>query len=464
MDFSTHKTRQKQITHAMAVTVFTIATTITAAWWSIWVGLLEVAGVTVFVLTLLKPSWFFTIIYPPLIMVGQLPLTIGEMTVSLERALVVVGGMGLVGGIFVIKRLQLHAVSKTVLFGALILVSSNLVAMVLSPSEQGGLVVLGLIQRVVLGYFVFISFREPKEILTVFRVFLAASFIASLVTLWTFLTEGSLATIRVGSYSVDALDLDLSLWRGLARTGAGNTMALWLAIGMLWQTTTREGRTFWIVAILWFGILSLFALRREVLVTVAAGLAWLFWRYPGRVRRYTIFFSAIMVAGSLFFILVSPEWMSRLLEETVEEFYSGEDSRTVLLLRFTPAAFMASPLFGYGPGNYEITQFRFSDTVTSQILFSGGVAAHNSWSSVAIEAGAGALVGFCLLLWGVGKPLFKSLRTPNRQLLALWSIAPLVFFQLLMSLFFGDALRQSVTWFWFGVLLALERLPTRAST
>ena len=446
------------MTHAVAVAVFTTVTVIAAALWSVWVGLLGVVGLTVLVLTLLNPSWFFTAIYPPFIMLGQVPLIIGEVTISLERALVIVGGIGLIGGIFVTKRLRMHPLPKSVFFGSMLLLGSYLAAMLLFPSDHGQSVVLGLYQKAILGYFVFISFREPKELYMVIKLFLAASFIASLFTLYVYYTEGSLSTIRLATYNPDEIDLDLSLLRGLARAGAGNTMALWLAIGMLWQTSSREGRTFWVAVILWFGVLSLFALRREALVTIALGLVWLLWRHPGRHRRYTMLLILLMVAGIVLFIMASPEWMDRLTGETVEDFASGEDPRLVLLFSFTPTAFLASPLIGYGPGNYEAIQRHFPEAVTSTILMYGGVAAHNSWSATAIEAGAGALIGFCLMLWGIGRHLFNALQTQDTSLTVLWSIAPLLFFQLVMTLFFGDALKTTVTWFWFGVLLALVRM------
>lgn len=464
MDFTARKTQQKKITHAIAVAAFTAATVISAALWSVWVGLLGVIGLTVLVLTLLNPSWFFTAIYPPFIMLGQVPLIIGEVTISLERALVIVGGIGLVGGIFVTKRLRMHPLPKSVFFGSILLLGTYLVAMLLLPADHGDLVVLGLYQKAILGYFVFISFRDPKELHTVIKLFLAASFVASLFTLYVYFTEGSLATIRMASYSLDEMDLDLSLLRGLARAGAGNTMALWLAIGMLWQSSSREGRMFWVVAILWFGLLSLFALRREALATIALGLTWLLWRHPGRNRRYTMLLILLMVVAVLSFVMVSPEWMDRLTGETVEDFVSGEDPRMVLLFSFTPTAFLASPLIGYGPGNYHLTQMYFPDAVTSGILLYGGISPHNSWSAAAIEAGIGALIGFCLMLWGIGRPLLKTLKTQDPKLLALWSIAPLLFFQLLMSLFFGDALKLTVTWFWFGVLLAFERMTEKIAS
>ncbi len=458
MDFLARRIQRKKVTHAILVGAFTIATSLTAAVWSAWAGLLGVISFTVLILTLLKPSWFFTAIYPPFIIVGQVPLTIGTTTISLERALVIVGGIGLVGGLFVAKRLRTDSVSKSVFLGTLIFLVAYLLAMILRPAEYGSVIVLGFYQKAILGYFVFISFREPEELWTALKLFLTASFIASLFTLWVYFEEGTLATIRLSSYGADDLSFETSLFRGLARAGAGNTMALWVAICMLWQTRRREGRVFWTGLILWFGVLSLFALRRETLVTIAVGLVWLVWRHPGRHRRYTILASLLMVVGLWFFIMVSPEWMDRLMGETVDEFSYATDPRMALLFRFTPAAFMESPLIGYGPGNYEATQFQFSETLPSLLLQLGGLAPHNSWSGVVIEAGAGALIGFCMLLWGVGRPLFKSLKTQATMAIALWNIAPLLFLQLIMSLFFGDALKLTVTWFWFGFLLALERM------
>jgi len=306
-----------------------------------------------------------------------------------------------------------------------------------------------------MAYMVFLSFRGQPAFLRALRLFLAASLVASFFTVVVYLQQNTLALIRVGSY-LGGETLGESLFQGIARAGAGNTMALWIAMFFWGRARQRANRSAWGVLVLWLGIVSLFALRRETLVTLVAGLALIAGRRLVAARRL-LGMGAALLAGAASFVLLSPEWTSRLTGETVGQLASFTDPRITLLFRFTPTAAAGSPWVGYGPGNYAATQLLFPQAVTTWILGKGGVPAHNVWSAAVVEAGVVALGGLCLFLYGVGRPLWQPRRCDDKGLSSLWAFAPLIFLQLLISMFFGFAVALPVIWFWIGFLLALER-------
>lgn len=159
-------------------------------------------------------------------------------------------------------------------------------------------------------------------------------------------------------------------------------------------------------------------------------------------------------------VMLTPDWVDRLSGETVEEFSAGRDTRTNLLL-FTPEALRESPWIGHGPGNYPATTYRlvvYKTNPSLGTLEKGGLEPHNSWSGTAVEAGIFALLGLCLWLYGIGRPLWQAHRTADGRLNNLWAFAPLIFVQLLTFMFFGDGLVLPQVWFWFGMLLALTRV------
>lgn len=427
---------------------------------SIAVGLIGSASVVLLVISLLRPSWVFTLVYPAIVLIGQIPIEIGTATISLERILVIASGLGLVGGILVTRQLRADSPPTLVWVGVGLWLAFNLLSLTFFSSADGPSLVLGYAQKVILGYVALVSLRKSQDFTIVLRVFLLASFVASIFTIVAFYQQGgSLQYIRESSYATGE-SITESLFRGLSRTGTGNTMALWIAVLFLWKARRPEERFLWILLTLWFGTVSLFALRRETLITIVIGLVIIFVHKSIGQRARALGIGLALVAATGAFVVSSPEWLNRLTGETVEDFSAGTDERTMLLLRYTPAAIRASPLLGFGPGNYASTQFSFPETVTATSLAEGGVAAHNSWSAAAVEAGIGALAGLTLLVIAIGAPLWRKRLIKNETLGMVWAFSPLVWVQLLLSMFFGDALILPVTWFWFGFLLALE-LRTR---
>jgi hypothetical protein len=408
----------------------------------------------IFVLSLIRPALLFTILYPLLISIGQIPFTLGSTTISLERLLVILGGLGVLGGVFVTKQIQLKKVSSNVFFGVLLWLGFYIISGFVSPAPDGPVMLLGYAQKIALAYMVYISINTPKEFSTALKAYVASAIVASLFTVIAYFEYGSLFIIREASYTSGQTVLE-SVFQGLARAGTGNAMFIWLALLLFSQAESKKSRLVWGMLIFWFGVINLFALRRELLVTIPLGLIFLTGRNMLGNRMLTLFISGFLTVLITLFITFSPEWQERLLVETIGEFSSAQDPRSSLLFKFTPAAVSQSPWLGYGPGNYSATQLRFPETVPPGTLARGGSSPHNAWSATLLEAGIFACLSLCLFLYGLGRPLLVRYQLNNRFSKTLWAFAPLIFLQLLFSMMFGKAIGLSVIWFWFGFLLAL---------
>jgi len=408
------------------------------------------------IFTSIHPAWLFTIIYPLLISIGQIPLSVGGTVVSLERLLVLIGSVGFLGGVFITKQIKLKKIPMHVFLGVFIWWACYMVSGLLSSSSVGWTILFGYTQKILLAYMVYISINTPREFSTALRAYLFSGIVASSITLIAYFEYGSLYIIREASYQ-SGQSLGESLFQGLARAGTGNAMFIWLALLLFQQAESKRSRILWGTMIFWFGVINLFALRRELLLTIPLGLIFLAWRNMLGNRALTIFISVLFFSLASWFISSSPEWQSRLLIETAGQFSSSQDPRLNMLLKFTPAAFMASPWFGYGPGNYAVTQLLFPGTMPYYYLRHGGSAAHNAWSATLVEAGIFSFLGLCLFLYGLGKPLRRHGDSDEHFMMVLKAFAPLIFLQLLFTMFFGHALVSSVIWFWFGFLLALSQ-------
>jgi hypothetical protein len=409
-------------------------------------------------LVLIRPAWLFIVVYPLFVSIGQIPLSFGSITISLERLLVVLGGFGFLGGIFVTKQIKLKKVPLIVTLGILIWFIFYVISGVMhpAPNGQGVVELFGYAQKVALAYLVYISIDTPKQMKTALQAYLISGIVASLVTLIAYYEYGSLYIIREADYR-SGQSIFESIFQGLARAGTGNAMLIWLALFLFRQSESKRGRFVWGALVFWFGVINLFALRRELLLTIPLGLLFLAWRNMLGNRMLTLLISGGLFILITLFVQFSPEWQQRLLIETVDQFPSVQDPRLNLLFKFTPVAFSHSPWFGYGPGNYAATQLLFPNTVPYSSLSRGGNSPHNAWSAALVEAGIFACLGLCLFLYGLGRPLFKRYQQDHNFSKVLWSFAPLLFLQLLFSMMFGRAVGLSVIWFWFGFLLSLEQ-------
>jgi hypothetical protein len=422
--------------------------------WQPLIGLGMGAAFLLSILSLVRPAWLFSVIYPLLISVGQIPLAVGNISMSLERLLVIIGGFGFFGGVFITRQIKLKKVPGQVLLGLLIWIGFYIVSGLNSPSPGGSLLLFSYAQKIALAYMVYIAINTAHEFSSVLRAYLLSGIVASLFTIIAYYEYGSLYIIREASYQ-GGQPILASLFQGLARAGTGNAMILWLSLLLFREAKSRKSRFMCGVLIFWFGVINLFALRRELLLTIPLGLIFLLWRNLLGSRKLALFLSCLLFIIAIVFIRFSPEWRERLLVETVYQFKNAQDPRLNLLLKFTPAAFIREPWLGYGPGNYASTQLLFPETVQYFSLRRGGSSPHNAWSATLVEAGFFSFFGFCLFLYGLGRPLFKRSQQSENSLSVLWSFTPLFFLQLLFTMFFGQALAVSAVWFWFGFLLAI---------
>lgn len=413
-------------------------------------------------ISLIQPAWLFTFAYPLLIPIGQVPISIGGTQVSLERLLIVVGSLGFVAAILS-KRLSLTGVPRFAIGGFALWFGMYSISLAVYPTTQGIIELSGYLQKAVMAYMVSAILDSAEDADRAFKLFLLSSFLVSLVAIAVYLRQGSLSAIRVSSLSVSNVASE-SMLNGLARAGSGNTMAVWIALVQLWQAKNQRQRAARLLIVGWFSLVALFALRREVLVTLALGLVIMFVHRPIGHRSQVIAVIGFLFAVTATFVLSSHEWMNRLTVETVSQLQSGSDPRLSLLLHFTPRAVLSAPLVGYGPGNYAAAQLRFPDTVPIYLIGLGGSAAHNVWSAAAVEAGVGAFLGLCVFLYGIGRPLWQYRDIPHQDLDTIWRFMPIMFTQVLVSMFFGNALILPATWFWFGLFLAAERVTREGPT
>ncbi len=422
----------------------------------VWFGVGTLIAVGMLMISLLSPGWIFIYLYPLIMRFGQIPFMVGGTTISLERSLLIVGG-AVIALAIATHRLVLPALSIRVLLGLILWFGMYMAAWIWHPSDYGLVIALGYAQKAAMAYMVFAVLVKPAHFKTVLKVFFWSSLLLSFVTVFAYLQEGSLSYIREGDFFTED-EQSLSLFEGLARAGTANTMAVWVALLLLWQARHALQRWLLGIAVLWLVVVSLFALRREVLVTIPLGMAVLFLsRQVGR-RRQILLIGMLLSVAAVAFLISSPEWIARLSTETVNQLSEGTDARLMLMFQFTPSAVLTAPLLGYGLGNYAATQMLFPTTVPLYVFERGGIAIHNTWSGIVVEAGLIAFLGFNLFLYGLGWPLWSIRHTGDRDLDLLWAFAPLIFVQLLLYMFFGNDIFQPATWFWFGFLLALERL------
>jgi O-antigen ligase len=192
------------------------------------------------------------------------------------------------------------------------------------------------------------------------------------------------------------------------------------------------------------------ALRREVLVESVVGWLALLFVVPSRYRTFTVAIGAIAAASILGLIATSERWQERLYSETRQDFETGIDPRTVLLVN-TPHAMLRSPVLGHGPDSYRAVM---RDYFPSESYFDliGGIAPHNSFSRAAVETGIPGFLSFTWMIAALGLTIvFQSQNSPLRL------TTMMVFLHVGDWLFFGDGIQANATWYFIGVLLYCER-------
>jgi O-antigen ligase len=203
----------------------------------------------------------------------------------------------------------------------------------------------------------------------------------------------------------------------------------------------------------YFAVLSLLALRREVLIEAGVGMLVLIFIFPKRDRIVLRMTGLILACAITIAIATSERWQDRLFTETRNDYEMGQDARTILL-KYTPAALMDRPLLGHGPGSYAWTMWNYSPLAG---LASRGIEAHNSFSRAAVETGTLGLIGFTVMFVAL---CWKAVRR-RREIFRIGILprltAIMIFLHVGDWLFFGDGIGSNTTWYFIGVLLYLDR-------
>jgi len=286
--------------------------------------------------------------------------------------------------------------------------------------------------------------------------------LAGLFSIALCLQTGDIEMLRQASYAglePDAPNIDV--FAGIARMGAGNLLPLWFCI-VLYSTEQRKSVQRILLALLpYFGILSLLALRREVLVEGTVVMLILIFFAAPKGNRLVLAVTGIIIACCVIVAVKSSErWQERLFSESRYEFETGSDPRTLMLMH-TPEVLMEEPLIGHGLGSYEWTMVVYfpSEVRNSEAMSKkgGGIAAHNSFSRAAVETGAIGLLGFIVMFAALGWRAVRIRSDLAGTGITLRFVAIIIFLHVGDWLFFGDGIISNTTWYFIGVLLYLDR-------
>ncbi len=402
--------------------------------------------------------WLLLVLYPLFNALGTFPVVVGAdamsgMSVEFVFSVICVGVVALqaIGG------LRIDWGPQAFWLGLVVWLSANVLSLVLNRVVGAEMLVARLGMKALFGYMVYWVLVDNGELDVLLKSYIVGCIFAGLCSLAFWYQVGDLEQIRHANFvGSDSPEMEVDVFRGVARLGTGNLLPLWICLILYPTERSALVRMALLACIPFFAVLSMLALRREVLVEGAAGLVLLLVLMPRRYRGVAGL-SALLFAGVVGALVVSSErWRDRLINETQEQFQSGTDPRTVLLLN-TPSELRQSPLWGHGPGMYHRRMGAY---------FSGnaevekeGIAAHNSFSRAAVETGLLGLGGFTLLVGALGWwCVFDRKRGPEFGPLRLWSA--MIFLHVFDWLFFGDGMAANMTWYFCGVLLFLNHRRT----
>jgi len=396
-------------------------------------------------------------VYPMLAFMGQFPIEGAGFPLSLEHVIIAICGV-LILFECAFGSLTLRCANGPFLAGLAVWFGGNALSLLFYPNKDGNIVVLGYFQKCLFCYLAFLVLAENHCLLKVMKCYLVGCLIAGLFTLYYFLYHGaSLQDIRVSAYGWvdDVGQLQVDLMHGLARNGAGNVLPLWFSLIFLMLYPDKGRKRLYLGLAAIFLILSLMALRRETLVHLLIGFIVLLAWAPRGCRWPAVSIMALFLCGAGYLILGNEDWRHRLFEETVDSFNESQDPRTAML-KATPAALLDKPLLGHGPGNYRTAILNYIDI--RGVVQETGLAAHNSFSAAALEAGSVGLVGAVIMTGALFIQLIRRRQYPTSDRHLVWLTSVFIFLEVLDRQSFGDGLYAPQTWFWFGILLAQSKI------
>lgn len=406
-------------------------------------------------------AWLLLVVYPVLTPLGTYPIAVGTRTVSVEFCLALICVATTIPLAFS-RRIFLYPWSLPFSIGVLLWIAANIFSAVFNESDGADQVITQILMKAGFGYVAFLALRNspPKSENVAYKYYVAGCAVAGLFAIAFCVYTGNLEELRQASYmGSDVQQSQVSLFSGLARAGAGNLLPLWIIVAFYPSTRSLEGRVVMVAAAVYFVVLSLLALRREVLIEGIVGFVVLLFFIP---RRYRLSAAGLAIAFSACIAIVlsqSERWQERLFGETRTEFSDLEDPRLVLLMN-TPAETALSPVYGHGPGTYPQRMTKYLGIRAYRSLQAEGlneIAPHNSFSRAAVESGLLGLAGIVMMMVAVGRVSVFGVRAAH-NLYGINLIAPvLIFVHLGDLLFFGDGISLNSTWYLLGLLLGLER-------
>ncbi len=394
------------------------------------------------------------VVYPLLIPLGTYPVLVGGTSVSAEflfSILCVLAATLDVG----VGRLRIVGANRPFLLGLALWLGANYISGLLHPDSGVNVMMFRTVMKALFGYMVFVVLTNRGRLDWLLKAYLVGCAAAGVAAIVLSVQAGGLIAVRQASYGgLDPAELDVSMFRGFARAGAGNLLPFWICLVLGLFEPSKWNRRLLFIAAPYFLLVSLLALRREVLVEFIIGCGVLFFAAPTRRNRVLVGVSGLILAcGMTLFVARSESWQDRLASETRQQFEAGTDPRWLLIAN-TPAELMQAPLLGHGPGSYveRMSQYLF----VSGRWFERGTAAHNSFSRAAVETGTTGLVGLSLLVAATG---WRAIRSRSKGMVRL--LAVMVFLHVSDWLFFGDGIGTNVVWFFIGVSLVLDRILLR---
>jgi len=398
------------------------------------------------------PTFVLGILYPILHPIGQYPIVIEEISISLERFVLIICAFIFFGFIFNRNR-KLPSLPKKILAPIFLWLVSSLVSGIFNQGSDW-FVIFAFLQKLFFCWFVFLALSERNTLIKALNVYVITSFIASIFTVFLFFRSDTMNIIRNANF-LSGESLSEGLLFGIARAGSGDMMAIWIALLFFKQNDNQNiKKTIWAGIAIWLVGVSMLSLRREYIIDIIIGIVFIVFYKPIQMRKQGAFIGLAMMVILSSVLLTSPEWQRRLFTETTLTVQNQNDLRT-LALRRSITAFIQRPLLGYGPGSYEyvIPAQPGNDLISSREEFR----AHNSFASVAVETGLFGLVGLGIFLGVIAADLHrKTMRqTPALEQDFIPAFAMLFLLQILLSISFGNGLIINLIWFWIGIVVSI---------
>ncbi|MDD5368677.1 MAG: hypothetical protein PHQ40_06325 [Anaerolineaceae bacterium] len=420
-----------------------------------------VGGILLLGWILFNPIVSISTIYPLIIILGQISISSFPFSISLERIIVFFAGVGILSK-YLAKSISLPKLPRNLFVGWSIWVIAFIISHFANTMSIGSLgTVLGYLQKIAFAWLVFISITKTKNIDLSFRFYVLSYFVATFITGILILTNsGFLSVIRSASYEIGST-LGERLINGVGRAGASGSLASIVAFMEFRWSNKYSHKLFWGFICIWLFAFSLFSLRREVLIVYPLCIILIALSKSINFTKQTIIFFAFIVLITIGVIYYSPEWQSRLINETVSTFSDKADLRSSFFVA-SWHALVDSPFIGHGPGSFGqilLTQYlQYLPNNFTRVMFENemNLGSHSSITTAMVETGLLGLIGLCIAFINLIGAAFQIASRDNSSMISpISKFLPIYVSYLFLSIFFGDVLINNWFWFWVGLLIAV---------